>query len=69
MFSKANVGPLDRLLRLIAGAILIILPFVSGMAGWLATLLPVVGLVLVATGFFRFCPAYRILGISTCSIS
>ena len=69
MFSKANVGPLDRLLRLIAGAILIILPFVSGMAGWLATLLPVVGLVFVATGFFRFCPAYRILGISTCRIS
>ncbi|MEZ5825104.1 MAG: DUF2892 domain-containing protein [Geminicoccaceae bacterium] len=69
MFKKANVGSTDRLLRLVAGVVLILLPFVVGISGWLATVLPIIGLVMVFTGFFRFCPAYTILGINTCRTS
>ena len=58
---KVNVGGTDRLLRVIAGIVLIGLTLMGtiGMWGWL-------GLILIATGIFSFCPAYGILGIKTC---
>lgn len=66
----ANVGNLDRALRVILGLVLLVLPFVSGMAlfqsGIATALSVVVGLVLVATSAMRFCPLYRIFGIRTC---
>ena len=70
MFKSANVGSVDRIIRLIAGAVLIILPFLSSSAllsgPVMAWLLPLVGVVLIATAFLRFCPIYKILGIKTC---
>ena len=61
---KANVGNLDRALRIIAGAVLIALTLmqVIGPWGWL-------GLVAIATGVMRFCGAYSLLGISTCKVA
>lgn len=58
---KANVGTLDRALRVIAGLLLIALSLfgVIGLWGW-------IGVVPLATGLFSFCPAYRLLGLSTC---
>lgn len=58
---KANVGTIDRSLRIAAGLILIGLSLsgVIGLWGW-------IGVVPLATGLFRFCPAYPLLGISTC---
>jgi len=57
----ANVGSVDRLLRIVAGLVLLALVFVGPKTplGW-------IGLVPLFTGLFRFCPAYRIFGISTC---
>ncbi len=58
-----NVGSADRWLRVIAGVTLIALTL-SGMIGawgWL-------GLVAIATGIFRYCPAYTLLGTSTCKV-
>lgn len=70
MFKSANVGSVDRIIRFIAGAVLIILPFLSSSAllsgPVMAWLLPLVGVVLIATAFLRFCPLYKILGIKTC---
>lgn len=67
MFKSANVGSADRAVRLILGAILIIVPFISGMqSGLLSWLLPVVGLVLIVTALVRFCPAYHLIGARTC---
>lgn len=58
---KANVGTLDRSLRIGAGLILIGLSL-SGVIGvWGA-----IGVIPLATGLFRFCPAYTLLGISSC---
>jgi predicted phage tail protein len=66
---RVNVGTPDRWLRLIAGLVLIALPFFTGWAlfanpvwNWVMV---VIGAVLVATGVLRFCPAYCMLNLST----
>lgn len=60
---QANVGTIDRALRIIAGLILIALA-ATGTVGWWGWL----GVVPLATGLFRFCPAYPLLGINTCPV-
>lgn len=64
-----NVGSLDRVLRFVLGLALIIaafLPSLGLMANpflqWGAV---IVGVVLIGTAFMRFCPIYRLLGLST----
>ncbi len=64
----ANVGSADRMLRIIIGAILILLPLLGVVVSASSTLgiaSMVVGMVLVVTGFVSFCPLYRIIGAST----
>ncbi len=58
---QANVGNVDRALRIIVGVVLIALTLMNtiGPWGW-------IGVVPVLTGLFRFCPAYTLLGIRTC---
>jgi len=58
---KFNVGGIDRILRIAAGLVLIALA-ATGTVGWWGWL----GVVPLATGLFRFCPAYPLLGVSTC---
>lgn len=60
---KANVGTIDRTVRIVVGLSLIGLTLggVIGMWGW-------IGLLPLATGIFRFCPAYGLLGIKTCKL-
>ena len=65
-----NVGTTDRVLRAVAGLILLALPFATAAvapSSGLGILLIVVGLVLVGTAALRFCPLYRLFGIRTCS--
>ncbi|MHA7880016.1 MAG: YgaP family membrane protein [Saccharospirillum sp.] len=57
---KANVGSLDRLLRIVVGAALILLAL-TGVIGWWGY----IGVVLVVTGVVRVCPAYLPFGIRT----
>lgn len=59
---KCNVGGIDRILRIAVGALLVGLAATGTVAwwGWL-------GLIPLATGVFRFCPAYPLLGINSCS--
>lgn len=60
---KSNVGPLDRILRIVAGLALIALTLTGqiGLWGW-------VGLVPLGTALLGFCPAYTLLGINTCPL-
>ncbi|CAN1551882.1 Protein of unknown function DUF2892 [Burkholderiaceae bacterium] len=55
---QCNVSNPDRYLRILVGVVLIILTVmgVIGMWGW-------IGIVPLATGIFRYCPAYTLLGI------
>lgn len=66
----ANVGTIDRIIRLIAGVALIALPFVMNLPVFENDLYKYgsigVGLVLALTSAMRFCPAYRIFGLRTC---
>lgn len=56
---KANVGGLDRAVRLLAGIGLLVWAVTGGPAwAW-------IGVVPLATGLVGFCPLYRMLGIST----
>jgi hypothetical protein len=57
---KANVGTIDRVLRIVVGLALIGVA-VSGVSvwGW-------IGVVPLATAIFKFCPAYAIFGLNTC---
>lgn len=58
----ANVGTLDRTLRLIVGLPLIALAVFGVIGAW-----GYIGIVPLLTGLFRFCPAYPLLGINTCT--
>jgi len=59
---KANVGGIDRIVRIIAGLAILSLYFVlEGQARWWA----LAGLVVLMTGVIRWCPAYLPFGISS----
>lgn len=58
---KANVGGLDKILRIVAGLVLIGLAIAGIGAPWTW-----IGVVPLLTGLVNFCPAYAIFGISTC---
>ena len=64
-----NVGTLDRVVRLIVGALLIAAPFTTTWAVWANPIALwasiVVGAVLIATSAFSFCPIYAALGLSS----
>lgn len=60
---EANVGGVDRIVRIVVGLVLLSLLFVlEGNARWWGLL----GLVFLATGLLRWCPAYLPFGIKTC---
>ena len=61
---KCNVGGIDRVLRIAIGALLVALA-ASNVVGWWGWL----GLIPMATGLFRFCPAYLLLGANSCGSS
>jgi hypothetical protein len=56
-----NIGSIERIIRILAGLVLIALAATStiGWWGWL-------GLVPLATGLMGWCPPYSLLGINTC---
>jgi hypothetical protein len=55
-----NEGTLDRAIRIIAGLAILSLAFVGPQSP-----LGYLGLVPLATGVLGFCPAYKLLGLST----
>lgn len=63
MFAK-NVGPVDRILRIVAGLVILSLFFIYPGAWWRYYTL--IGVVPLLTGLMSTCPLYSILGISTC---
>ncbi len=58
---KANVGGIDKILRIIAGLVLVGLAATGtvGIWGW-------IGLVPLLTGLIGWCPIYPLLGLTTC---
>lgn len=61
----SNVGTLDRIVRAIVGIALIAAPFIAGWPMVIMIVSVIVGVVLVATAAFSFCPIYALLGLSS----
>jgi hypothetical protein len=66
----ANVGRLDRAVRLVLGVAMIAAALLSGWAVFdgvaLKYVAVVVGVMMLATATFRLCPLYMVLGVKTC---
>jgi len=57
---NCNVGKIDRMIRISAGIGMLAL------GGYFQSWWGVVGIIPLATGIFRICPAYSLLGVATC---
>jgi hypothetical protein len=60
---NANVGTVDRSLRIIVGIALIALAATGQVGVW-----GYIGVVPLLTGLFKMCPVYSLFGFNTCSI-
>lgn len=60
---KTNVGGIDRVLRILAGLVLLGLAVTDTVGAW-----GYIGLVPLATGLLGSCPAYSLFGFSTCPL-
>lgn len=60
---KRNVGPLDRIIRITLGIILIAAAL-TGYIGWWGW----IGIVPLATGLMSSCLLYSLFGINTCPV-
>ena len=62
---QTNVGNIDRIARIVIGLILLSLPlWLDSPWRWLG----LIGIVLLITGLAGRCPAYYLLGLSTCPV-
>ncbi|WER46244.1 DUF2892 domain-containing protein [Cupriavidus sp. WKF15] len=61
---QANVGTVDRVLRIVIGLALIVLAATGSIGAW-----GWIGILPLVTGIARICPAYSLLGVKTCRAS
>jgi Protein of unknown function (DUF2892) len=62
---KNNMGTIDKVIRILIAALVIILYFTHVISGILAIILLIFAGIFILTSFFGFCPAYLPFGIST----
>lgn len=62
---KANIGTIDKSVRIILAAIIVGLYFTDIISGNVGIILLVVAAILLLTSFLNFCPIWKLLGIST----
>lgn len=62
---KTNVGSIDRILRIVIGAALLIWFFMDNGTG-AAHYAKLIGIVPLLTGLMSTCPLYSVFGMSTC---
>jgi hypothetical protein len=65
----ANIGMIDRVVRIAIGVLLLAFAIPIGFpsAGW--NWIGWIGVVPLLTGIFGYCPAYQLIGLSTCPLS
>ena len=59
---KANMGSVDKMLRIIAAIVIGILYFTNVITGTLGLILLIVGIIFLLTSLVSFCPLYLPLG-------
>lgn len=62
----ANVGNAERMVRFIAGALLLVLGFFAPLHPYIQITLIGAGVIAVVTAAVRFCPVWAVLGFNTC---
>jgi hypothetical protein len=58
-----NMGTIDRVARIVIGLVLIALVFVGPQTPW-----GWIGVIPLVTALIGWCPAYRLVGLSTCPV-
>jgi hypothetical protein len=60
---RLNEGTVDRVLRVVVGAGVLSLAFIGPQTPW-----GYLGIIPLLTGLVGYCPAYALLGLSTCPV-
>lgn len=62
---KKNMGSADRIIRIVLAAAIAVLYFSGQIPGTAAVVLGIVAVIFLLTSSAGFCPAYKLLNIST----
>ena len=62
---KKNVSNIDKIIRILLAAVIVILAMTHVISGAIAVILLILAGVLVLTSLISFCPIWYFLGIST----
>jgi hypothetical protein len=62
---KKNMGSIDKAIRLVIAAVVVVLAFTKVISGTLAIVLLILAAIFVLTSFISFCPLYTLFGINT----
>jgi hypothetical protein len=62
---KKNIGTIDKAVRILIAAVVVLLYFTNVISGTLAIILIALSAVLVITSLIGFCPLYLVLGLAT----
>ncbi len=65
---KANMGSIDRIIRLVIAMILAAFYFTDTITGTVGMVFLAIAAVFTLTSLVSFCPLYTLLGINTCGI-
>lgn len=66
--SIKNEGTIDRVLRIILGAVMLALGWTGVVEGAPGAVLSLLGFVPLLTGLVGWCPLYALFGVSTCQV-
>lgn len=62
---KKNVGMIDRALRVLLGVAIGVMYYTGYITGTAAIVLGIVAVGLILSSLVSFCPAYKLIGLST----
>ena len=62
---KKNMGTIDRIIRVIIAAVIVVLFFTNQITGTLGIVLIILAAVFLLTSLISFCPLYLPLGLRT----
>jgi hypothetical protein len=62
---KKNMGSIDKIIRLLVAALIVVLYYTDKISGTLGIVLLIFAVVLVITSFISFCPLYFPFGLKT----
>jgi len=63
---KKNIGPTDKVIRIVIAAIIMALYYFGYISDTLAMVLLIIGIILLLTSLINFCPLYKLIGTNTC---